>query len=78
MITTTQMIAARGLLGWLQKDLADRIGLSAPTICTYEKGYRLPKDKLSKFLALFEDEGIEFISSSECEGVLLHNKANGA
>ncbi|MFQ5764104.1 MAG: helix-turn-helix domain-containing protein, partial [Rhodospirillales bacterium] len=32
MITSTQMRAARALLGWDQKDLAQASGLSLPTI----------------------------------------------
>ena len=38
MITIEQLRAARGLLGWSQSELAERAGLSLPTVKRLEAG----------------------------------------
>ena len=74
MIKGNQIYAARALLGWLQRDLAARTEINQGTLCTYEKGMRVPKDRLVKIKAALEGAGIEFVNMPEGgEGVLLKN-----
>ncbi len=75
MIKGNQIYAARALLGWLQRDLAARTEINQGTLCTYEKGMRVPKDRLAKIKAALERAGIEFVNMPEGgEGVLLRNE----
>jgi len=78
MITTNQMIAARGLLDWHQKDLAALIGMDPSTLCIYERGYKVPKHRMIQIIAAFEKQGVEFLNTSEGQGVLLRNGHAGA
>ena len=71
MITGHQITAARGLLGWLQGDLGVRIGVSRPSVSTWEAGMRIPKDRVPDLLKIFEKENIEFINSAGEVGVIL-------
>ena len=77
MITTNQMIAARGLLDWHQKDLAAAIGIDASTLCIYERGYKVPKHRMIQIIAAYEKQGVEFLNTPEGRGVLLKNGFNG-
>lgn len=64
MITPAQMRAARALLGMDQRTLAQRAGVSLPTIQRMEasEGYvRGVVDTLTKVVAALEREGIELI-----------------
>lgn len=73
MITKEQTRAARAHLGWNQQDLADRSGVSKPTIANFENGGREPEAKtLEKIgaalelagVALTENNGIQLLSVS--------------
>ncbi len=77
MITTNQMIAARGLLDWHQKDLAAVIGIDPSTLCIYERGYKVPAHRMTRIIAAFEKQGVEFLNTPEGQGVLLRNGHNG-
>lgn len=60
-ITPAQCRAARGLLGWTQKDLADRSGVSTPTVVGFERGENRPQAAtLAKLVACLERAGITF------------------
>ena len=67
MITTRQVKAARVLLGWTQADLADRSGISEPTVARLESldgrlgGRAGTADKIR---AALETAGIEFIDEN--------------
>jgi transcriptional regulator with XRE-family HTH domain len=64
MITAAQMRAARALLAMDQRDLADRSGLSVPTIQRMEASdgvIRGNVDSLVKLIAGLEAAGIELI-----------------
>ena len=65
-ITTGQLRAARGLLGWSQTDLATRAGLSLPTVKRVEidLGIRVSDDARSKLRHALETAGIEFIDEN--------------
>jgi transcriptional regulator with XRE-family HTH domain len=63
-ITSRQIRAARGLVGWTQSDLAKAAGLSRSTIASIEKdtGKTNPTpDAIEKIRKVFEDSEIEFL-----------------
>ena len=67
MITGPQMRAARALLGIDQKTLADRAGLSVPTIQRMEASggnVRGVVESLTKVIAALERAGIELIGEN--------------
>lgn len=56
-----QIAAARQLLGWSQADLAERSGVSKPSIIRIEKDLMSVKDELRKSIeGSINDNGIEF------------------
>lgn len=64
MITAGQMRAARALLGFDQKELATRAGLSVPTVQRMEASdgvVRGTVDTLTRIIAAFDAAGIELI-----------------
>lgn len=74
-VSTLQIRAARALVGWSQKQLAEQSGVSLPTVKRLEAvdgevgGYRSTSTKLIEAL---EDAGIIFISENgEGQGVRL-------
>lgn len=67
MITTRQVKAARALLGWSQGDLAQRAGVSEPTIARLEAihgelGGR--EGTAEKIRMAIETAGVEFIDEN--------------
>lgn len=67
MITSSQMRAARALLGWDQRQLAEAAGLSLPTIQRMEASdgqVRGNVDSLMKVVVALERGGVELIG--EC------------
>ncbi len=68
MITAAQMRAARALLGIDQRELAERTGLSLPTIQRMEASedfIRGNVDSLMKLIVGLKEAGIELISVGE-------------
>ena len=66
MITASQMRAARALLGLDQRELAERTGLSLPTIQRMEASEEVIRgnvDSLMKLIAGFEEAGVELIAA---------------
>jgi len=78
MITSTQMRAARALLGIDQRDLAQRAGLSLPTIQRMEASVGVVRgnvDSLMKLVDALAANGIELIgdgATSNTGGALMH------
>jgi len=67
MITGTQMRAARALLGIDQRELAQRCGLSLPTIQRMEASEGVIRgnvDSLMKLVAALDAAGIELIAEN--------------
>ncbi len=59
-----QIAAGRALLGWDQKDLAERVGVTTAAISKIEKGDNKGKaTTIAKIQAAFEGAGVEFTSS---------------
>lgn len=75
MISTRQIKAARSLLGWTQKDLAFRCGLSPVGVNRLEREISDPRSSTLKIIKTeFEKEGIVFLNENDFEGVKLWNK----
>lgn len=68
MITSAQIRAARGLLDWSRKDLADHSGLSFASMMRLESFDGVPASNVRTLEAIkkaFEEAGIEFIGTPE-------------
>ncbi len=65
-LTSGQLRAARGLIGWSQTELARRAGLSLPTVKRVEVdlGVKVSDDARSKLRRALEAAGIEFIDEN--------------
>lgn len=62
-ISVSQIRAARGLLDWSQKDLAERAGVSDISVLSYENEKRTPhQGTLEKIINAFELAGVAFTS----------------
>ncbi|HTM74381.1 MAG TPA: helix-turn-helix transcriptional regulator [Pseudolabrys sp.] len=71
MITAAQMRAARALLGIDQRDLAERCGLSLPTIQRMEASNGVVRgnvDSLMKLVDALAANGIELIAEGATSG----------
>lgn len=66
MITTEQLRAARGLLGWSQSELAERAGLSLPTVKRIEGAFgpNVSDAARTKLQRAIEAAGVEFIDEN--------------
>ncbi len=68
MITSDQIRAARALLRWSGKDLAEKSGIGFSTVMKMESDSGVPNSNFKTFEALikaFEEAGIEFIGSPD-------------
>jgi transcriptional regulator with XRE-family HTH domain len=78
MILVRQIKAARALLGWSQVELAEKSGLSKPTIERIESPDDGPIDsrhaKGEQVESALRAAGIEFLNDGEIIGVTLANK----
>jgi predicted transcriptional regulator len=65
-ISVEQLRAARGLLGWSQSELAERAGLSLPTVKRLEGSFgpRVSKEARRKLQLAIEAAGIVFIDEN--------------
>ena len=66
MITSAQIRAARGMLDWSRKDLAEASGLSFASMMRLESFTGVPSSNFKTLEAIkttFESAGIEFIGS---------------
>ena len=66
MLSIEQLRAARGLLGWSQSKLAERAGLSLPTVKRVEAnlGTRVSDEARTKLKRALEAAGVEFIDEN--------------
>ena len=67
-ILGAQLRAARGLAGWSSRELAERTGVSIPTIQRIESGkgsQNIQPRTIEDLISAFINEGIEFIGTPE-------------
>lgn len=65
MLTPEQCRAARGLLDWSRKELADASGVAERTIVNFETGVRRPMDRtLRDLVEALEKAGVELIAKN--------------
>ena len=78
MVSSSQIRAARALLGWSAQVLADKSGVGSATIKRYEVQNGIPAANTSVLMSIkacFEEAGIEFIGDPlKNPGVILHLK----
>jgi predicted transcriptional regulator len=68
-ITPTQIRAARALLGWTQKDLSTRSGLSEMAIKNLERQQSDPRSStLGAIVRAFDDAGVVFLQPGDMRG----------
>ena len=68
MITSAQIRAARGILNWSRKDLAERSGVSFASMMRLESFEGVPASNfktLESVKQAFEKAGVEFLGSPE-------------
>ena len=72
MVTSAQLRAARGLLNWTVRDLAERAGVHRNTVTRIETDATAPGHALSAVQAALEAAGVIFIDENgEGPGVRL-------
>jgi transcriptional regulator with XRE-family HTH domain len=70
-----QVRAARALLSWDQKDLADAAGVSERAIMRFEAGTAVPRRAtMAAIERAFNEAGVIFIEESGVVGVLLRRR----
>jgi transcriptional regulator with XRE-family HTH domain len=70
MITSAQIRAARGLLNWSRKDLAERSGISFASMMRLESFDGVPSSNIKTLDALkkaFEEAGVEFTGTPDSQ-----------
>lgn len=70
MITSDQIRAARALLRWSGKELAEKSGVGFSTVMKMESDSGVPNSNFKTFEALiktFEDAGVEFIGTPDAQ-----------
>jgi len=70
MITSAQIRAARGLLNWSRKDLAEKSGISFASMMRLESFDGVPSSNIKTLDALkkaFEEAGVEFTGSPDSQ-----------
>jgi transcriptional regulator with XRE-family HTH domain len=70
LITSDQIRAARALLRWSGKDLAEKSGIGFSTLMKMESDPGVPNSNFKTFDALkkaFEDAGVEFTGSPDSQ-----------
>lgn len=66
MVDAAQMRAARGLLGWTQRELAERSGTSLATVKNIERGVTDARcSTLTAIQAAFEEAGLLFVEMGD-------------
>ena len=64
MVTSAQIRAARGLLNWTVRDLAERSGVHRNTVTRVETEATAPGHSISAIRAALEAAGVEFVAEN--------------
>ena len=61
-----QLVAARGLLGWTQRQLATAADVHLDTIVTWEHGEHQPREStMQRVVAAIDARGVEFTNGGQ-------------
>jgi transcriptional regulator with XRE-family HTH domain len=71
MLTPEASRAARGLLNWSLKDLAEKAGVAFTTISQFENGRPSYGTTAAKIAAAFEAAGVELVADDDRTGAVL-------
>lgn len=71
MLTPQNQRAARALLGWGVRDLAQSAGLAWTTVSQFENGRNLRAVSRSKIIAAFAAHGVELVDEKGRHGAFL-------
>jgi transcriptional regulator with XRE-family HTH domain len=71
MLTPQSCVAARALLGWSMRDLAEMAGVSLGVVQRVEAGGHSRATTSAKIVSAFEFEGIELIADETRTGAAL-------
>ena len=78
MVTSSQIKAARALLKWSARELAEKASVSLVTLKRYEAAEAFPEARLEQFgriIKTLENAGVEFLGDPiESPGVRLHRR----
>jgi transcriptional regulator with XRE-family HTH domain len=79
-ITSSQLRAARSVLGWSVAHIADETGIGTATLKRYEASSGVPKSRkghLDTLRKMYEAAGIEFIGTpDDGPGIRIHRSGN--
>ena len=76
MFTSDQIRAGRALLRWSARDLAEKAGLSLPTVQRLEAADGIPSTSVKTLMSIkaaFDDAGVEF-TNGDTPGVRLKKR----
>jgi transcriptional regulator with XRE-family HTH domain len=65
MVTSAQIRAARGLLNWTVRDLAERAGVHRNTVTRVETEATAPGHSLAAIRSAFEAAGVVFLADGQ-------------
>lgn len=73
MVTGRLVVAARGLLGWSQVELAERANIRRQTLAELESDLRRPQARIrDAVLSVLADEGVHFVDIGGACGAILN------
>ena len=67
-ITDRDLVAARGLLRWSQKDLGEKAGVGVATVRRFETGTSISEERKDTLVAALVRAGVIFFGRAEIEG----------
>jgi transcriptional regulator with XRE-family HTH domain len=65
MLSASQVIAIRKLMKWTQRDLAQRIGVSASTVAFIEMKRRAARDTADRLWQVIDQAGIKWAENGD-------------
>ncbi len=77
MLSPAASRAARGLLNWSLRDLAEAAGVNFTTISRFESGQAARSATLARIVTAFETNGVELIGTPRLTGAVLIRSQDG-
>ena len=76
-VTSAQIRAARGLLNWTVRDLAEKAGVHRNTVTRIETDANGQGHAMASIMKAFDDAGVEFIDGGVRADIVVRNVATG-